>query len=65
MTDIDEEFRQGYMDAGDPDCPIPNDNRHPAYVHSFKVRRAEMNGNPIPVQLSRKRAEKIEMESIL
>jgi hypothetical protein len=38
----DEDFVAGYMEGGDPDAPEPSANRSPAYVHSFRVRRAEV-----------------------
>lgn len=61
MTDA--EFRNGYVDGRDPDSPWPSDNRHPAYIHSFKVARAEIEGNPIPASISRQRAEEIEKQN--
>jgi hypothetical protein len=61
--DLDREFVAGYFDGRDLDCPEPSDNRHPAYVHSFNVGRAEKLGNPIPAWLSRLRAQRIEQRS--
>ena len=63
FSPIDREFVDGYTDASDIDCPYPSANRHPAYRHSFDVRRAEMNGHPIPAQVSRERAAKIEADN--
>lgn len=60
MTDLDKEFMDGYFDGRDLDCPWPSDNRHPAYIHSFKVGRAEKQGKPIPAWLSRMNAKWIE-----
>lgn len=45
---MEEEFKQGYMDGYDLNCPEPSGNRHPAYVHSFKIGRAEKLGLPTP-----------------
>lgn len=57
---MEEEFMNGYIDGRNLGCPQPNDNRHPAYTHSFKVGRAELQNNPIPAYTSRKRAKLIE-----
>jgi len=62
MCDMDAEFAQGYRDGRCPDTPEPNSNRHPAYIHSFKVGRGEINGTPIPVAISRAAVAKIEKE---
>lgn len=59
---IDQEFADGYRDGGNPDAPTPSDNRHPAYRHSFEVKRAEMRGAPIPAAISRAAAAAIEAE---
>lgn len=56
----DEEFTQGYIDGRDPTIPPPGENRHPAYIHSFKVGRAEIEKAPIPAHVSRARAKLIE-----
>ena len=53
---LDAEFAEGYRDGRNPDCPEPSGNRHPAYVHSFNVGRAELAGKPIPASTSRKAA---------
>ena len=60
MSDLDAEFAEGYHDGGDPDCPEPSANRHPAYRHSFAVRRAERAGHPIPAAVSRAAAAEID-----
>lgn len=62
MEELDREFQEGYRDGGNPDCPEPSSNRHPAYVHSFRVRRAELAGTPIRASVSRERAEMIRQE---
>ena len=54
------EFANGYLDGLKEDSPEPNNNRHPAYVHSFKVGRAELINDPIPAYISRARAKLIE-----
>lgn len=59
-SDIDQQFYDGYRDANDPNAPPPSDNRHPAYRHSFAVRRAEIAGHPIPAAISRAAAAAIE-----
>jgi hypothetical protein len=59
-TQLDREFYEGYRDAADPEAPMPNGNRHPAYRHSFAVRRAEQAGAPIPADVSRAAAAAIE-----
>lgn len=61
MTNIiDKEFIEGYMDGYDLDCPEPNNNRHSAYVHSFKIGRAEKLGLPTPsYSVSKARAQMI------
>ena len=58
-SNLDQEFIDGYMDGLNKDNPTPSGNRHPAYIHSFKVARAELSGKPIPADQSRKEAEKI------
>lgn len=60
MSELDQEFMEGYFDGRDKNTPEPSGNRHPAYVHSFKVGRAELSGNPIPAAISRARAKLIE-----
>ena len=59
LSPIDQEFCAGYYDGRDSDIPEPNANRHPAYIHSFNVARAEKLGKPIPAQISRAAAAKI------
>lgn len=59
MTDTDP-FVEGYRDGRDPECPSPNGNRDPRYVHSFRVGRAELAGRPIPAEASRMKAHEIE-----
>lgn len=60
----DGEFVEGYMDGYDLLCPEPNGNRHPAYVHSFKIGRAEKTGGKIEcANVLRKRAKIIEDNS--
>ncbi|MHA0333704.1 hypothetical protein [Sphingomonas aquatilis] len=61
-TDLDRQFYDGYRDGGDPDAPAPNANRHPAYRHSFAVRRAEIAGQPMPAAVSRAAAAAIEAD---
>ena len=56
---LDQEFVEGYLDGLQPDSPEPSGNRHPAYLHSFRVARAEREGKPIPAAVSRKAAEAI------
>jgi hypothetical protein len=58
--DIEQEFADGYRDGRDRLCPVPTGNRHPAYVHSFLVGRAEIDKRPIPVAVSRVRVAEIE-----
>ena len=58
--DLDHHFYEGYRDGGDPAAPEPSGNRHPAYRHSFAVRRAELAGQPIPASVSRAAAAAIE-----
>lgn len=58
--DLDHLFYEGYRDGGDPTAPVPSDNRHPAYRHSFAVRRAQLIGQPIPAAVSRAAAAAIE-----
>ena len=60
MSKLDKEFADGYLDGRDPDAPDPSGNRHAAYKHSFEVGRAELAGNPIPADLSLRRAAMIE-----
>ncbi|MFX4086131.1 hypothetical protein ACKU27_13620 [Sphingobium yanoikuyae] len=60
QLDLDYHFYEGYRDGGDPTAPDPSDNRHPAYRHSFAVRRAEIGGQPIPAAVSRAAAAAIE-----
>jgi hypothetical protein len=64
MKNLDQEFLDGYFDGRDLDCPEPNDNRHPAYKHSFAVGRAELAGKPISAAISRARAAAIESAEI-
>lgn len=61
-TDLDQQFYDGYRDGGDPDAPAPSSNRHPAYRHSFAIRRAELAGHPITAAVSRAAAAAIEAE---
>jgi hypothetical protein len=53
----DQEFALGYRDGRNPGTPEPGENRSPAYLHSFKVGRAEIEGNPIHASVSREAAE--------
>lgn len=65
MADLslnDAEFLAGYQDGRDPDAPQPSGNRSACYRHSFAVRRAEMNGRPIPASVSRANAQAAELE---
>jgi len=57
---IDAEFVAGHMDGRDPHSPQPSANRHPAYLHSFEVARAEVEGWVIPAAWSRARVAAIE-----
>ena len=57
---LDAEFVEGYIDGRNPDSLEPSDNRHPAYVHSFRVGRAELAGKPIAAAVSRAAAKAIE-----
>lgn len=59
MTELDD-WTQGYMDGGDINSPPPSGNRSPAYRHSFAVRRAEIQGKPIPAKVSRARVRAIQ-----
>jgi len=61
MSDIDQQFAEGYMDGRDISCPEPSGNRHPAYRHSFEVGRAELANKPIPYAVSIERAEAIKL----
>ena len=54
-----QQFCAGYFDGRDLGSPEPNANRHPAYIHSFNVARAEKAGKPIPAHISRAAAAKI------
>ena len=54
------EFCAGYLDGRDPSTPEPSANRHPAYLHSWEVGRAEIEGWVIPAAYSRARAAHIE-----
>ena len=56
---LDQEFSEGDMDGRNKDNPPPSGNRHPAYIHSFKVGRAELSGSPIPADQSKIEAAKI------
>ena len=60
LTAADVEFMAGYFDGRDPHCPEPSDNRSHCYRHSFAVGRDEINGCPIPAQVSRERAAEAE-----
>lgn len=62
LAPIDRQFCAGYIDGRDLDSPEPNANRHPAYIHSFNVARAELAGTPIPAHISRAAAAKIVAE---
>lgn len=64
MSDLTDEFWEGYIDGRDPVSPEPSANRHPAYRHSFAVGRAELAGGPIPAAISRARAAIIEAEEV-
>jgi hypothetical protein len=55
-----DEWAQGYFDGRDRSAPEPGSNRDPRYVHSFRVGRAELAGDPIPAEVSRRRAAEIE-----
>lgn len=59
MSDVEQEFCDGYRDGRDLSCPEPGENRHPAYKHSFAVGRAELAGSPIPADVSRRKAKMI------
>jgi hypothetical protein len=59
MSDIEKEFVDGYLDGRDKDSPEPNNNRHPAYKHSFNVGRAELRNEILPAHISRARAKLI------
>lgn len=63
MDKVNDEFINGYMDGLDLNNPQPSNNRHPAYVHSFNVARAELENKPIPADISRKKAELILKET--
>jgi hypothetical protein len=56
MTTDDTEHFNGYKDGRDPTSPEPSANRSWCYRHSFAVGRAEIENNPIPAQVSRKKA---------
>lgn len=56
---VDDEFAEGYRDGRDRSAPEPSGNRSPAYVHSFRVGRAELAGAPIPAAVSRANAQRI------
>lgn len=62
--EISQEFVDGYLDGSDKDNPEPGENRSPAYRHSFRVRRAEMTGNPIRADHARKLAELAELQML-
>ena len=64
FTPLEWEFYEGYRDGRDPDAPSPSGNRHPAYLHSFEVGRAELAGTPIPAAISRARAAEIERKAL-
>jgi hypothetical protein len=57
---LDQEFCDGYRDGRDKFAPEPSENRSEAYRHSFAVGRAELAGCPIPADMSRERAARIE-----
>lgn len=59
---MDQEFVDGYLDGHDLSTPVPSGNRRPAYVHSFKIGRAEaLRQEPtMTAQQARKRAKLIE-----
>ena len=61
----DHEHSMGYFDGRDLNSPDPSDNRSERYKHSFWVGRAEVNGNPIPAQISRDRVAEIERKEAL
>lgn len=54
------DYIEGYMDGRDANAPEPNGNRSERYAHSFRVGRAEINGKPIPAQISRDAVKEIE-----
>ena len=47
-----QDYVDGYMDGRDKGTPEPNDNRSERYKHSFNVGRAEIDGFPIPYDVS-------------
>ncbi len=63
MTDVDQEYVDGYRDGRDRDEPEPGPNRSAAYRHSFEIGRAEIAGRPIPAAISRQRAAEIDREA--
>lgn len=59
---LDREHMEGYTDGGDISLAEPGDNRSEAYKHSFRVRRAEEQGLPIPAHISRSNVDRIRRE---
>ncbi len=42
MSNLDNEFIEGYLDGRDPDAPLPSSNRSEPYRHSFAIGRNEI-----------------------
>ena len=40
------EMMEGYLDGGDPDCPVPGPNRSAAYAHGFANGRDDLRNEP-------------------
>jgi hypothetical protein len=55
VTAVEEEFVAGYTDGRDPSIPDAGQNRSDAYLHSFAIGRAELDGRPIAAAVSRAR----------
>lgn len=60
VSECEWQFFEGYRDGYERDAPKPSGNRHPAYLHSWEIGRAEREGRVIPAAFSRKRAAHIE-----
>ncbi|MEL6758645.1 MAG: hypothetical protein AAFP81_19620 [Pseudomonadota bacterium] len=61
---LEAEFSAGYRDGHGSDIPEPSGNRSAAYIHSFRLGRAERAGNPIPYVVSVCEASKIRQKEI-
>jgi len=59
MTEGMDEWAEGYRDGRNPNAPEPGANRDPSYIHSFRVGRAELDGCPIPADVSRRKVAEI------